>query len=153
MSQQEGLDLDEMLPQVDRILSPSDFGFHNVILTEQSGPRFIDFEYAGWDDPAKTAADFFFQPQIPAPKRYRKDFLNACLQHSEQDRIAHHIRRAKILLPLIGLRWVRIVLNPLDLGTPPHPNQIAESGSMEALVNARLDTAEAMLAREELQSS
>ena len=26
---------------------------------------FIDFEYAGWDDPAKTVCDFFCQPGLP----------------------------------------------------------------------------------------
>ena len=29
--------------------------------------RFLDFEYAGWDDPAKLIGDFFCQPAIPAP--------------------------------------------------------------------------------------
>ena len=34
------------------ILSPSDFGFHNI-LEHQGQLSFLDFEYAGWDDPAK----------------------------------------------------------------------------------------------------
>jgi len=38
-------------------VSPSDFGFHNAIRTA-SGTRFIDFEFAGWDDPVKALVDF-----------------------------------------------------------------------------------------------
>ena len=34
-------------------ISPGDFGFHNAIRTNK-GVKFIDFEFAGWDDPAKT---------------------------------------------------------------------------------------------------
>ena len=40
-------------------LSPSDFGFHNMLVDRGGSLRFVDFEYAGWDDPAKMVADFF----------------------------------------------------------------------------------------------
>ena len=40
-------------------ISPSDFGFHNALRTN-TGPVFFDFEFSGWDDPAKTIIDFFF---------------------------------------------------------------------------------------------
>src|SRR5262245_35817110 len=56
-----GIGLEADLPPADRRLSPSDFGFHNAIRTESGRLRFLDFEYAGWDDLAKTVADFFCQ--------------------------------------------------------------------------------------------
>ena len=36
----------------DYILSPSDFGFHNIIIKDKKC-YFIDFEYSGFDDPHK----------------------------------------------------------------------------------------------------
>ena len=38
--------------------SPSDFGFHNI-LCEDGRLNFVDFEYAGIDDLAKSARRFF----------------------------------------------------------------------------------------------
>ena len=67
---QWGLSLEEKVAKSDRCLSPSDFGFHNAILATDGQLRFIDFEYAGWDDPAKTIADFFSQPAVPVPLEY-----------------------------------------------------------------------------------
>ena len=39
----------------------SDFGFHNVI-NKNNKLFFIDFEYAGLDDPIKLICDFYCQP-------------------------------------------------------------------------------------------
>ena len=53
----------ELAPQ-HRCLSPSDFGFHNALLRGRPGVPgardwvFLDFEYFGWDDPAKTVPIF-----------------------------------------------------------------------------------------------
>ena len=44
-----------------QLLSPSDFGFHNTLLTNE-GLKFIDFEYFGWDDPVKLTCDFLLHP-------------------------------------------------------------------------------------------
>ena len=48
------------------IISPSDFGFHNVIIYKGIN-YFIDFEFSGWDDPAKLYCDFILQPKIQIP--------------------------------------------------------------------------------------
>jgi hypothetical protein len=56
-------------------VSPSDFGFHNAIRTD-AGVKFIDFEYAGWDDPAKMVSDFFAQIAIPIPNKYFEEFVD-----------------------------------------------------------------------------
>ena len=65
------------LPEEERCVSPSDFGFHNAIRRPDGSICFIDFEYAGWDDPSKTAADFFLQPAMPVDTRHRERFAAA----------------------------------------------------------------------------
>lgn len=47
-----------------KCISPSDFGFHNSIIDTKGDVNFIDFEYAGWDDPAKVVLDFFLHPAM-----------------------------------------------------------------------------------------
>ena len=49
---------EKKLASEERCVSPSDFGFHNSLRTPDGNLRFLDFEYSGWDDPAKTIADF-----------------------------------------------------------------------------------------------
>ena len=46
------------LPRHKQILSPSDFGFHNSLMTINGSLTFIDFDYFDWDDPVKLTADF-----------------------------------------------------------------------------------------------
>ena len=63
------------LPLGARCISPSDFGFHNSIMGYNGRLRFFDFEYAGWDDPAKTVCDFFCQPAVPVDHSNLEEFL------------------------------------------------------------------------------
>ena len=44
------------------ILSPSDFGINNMILTKDDKIYFIDFEYGGIDSPIKLKYDFLLNP-------------------------------------------------------------------------------------------
>jgi hypothetical protein len=104
-----GIDPDMELPQADRRLSPSDFGFHNAIRTEGGCLRFIDFEYAGWDDLAKTVSDFFCQVAVPVPAGYLAgvvDTLAAGLSEPLRFR-----ERVALLLPVYLVKWGCIVLN------------------------------------------
>ncbi len=93
----------------DRIVSPSDFGFHNALRGADGGLFFVDFEHAGWDDPAKLACDFFLQPALP-PSRV---FLAATTR-----RFASLARdpdgayaRAELLWPVLAIKWCCILLN------------------------------------------
>src|SRR5262249_52494804 len=61
----------------ERCLSPSDFGFHNALCEPNGRFRFIDFEYAGWDDPARMVCDFFCQPAVPVPLTYFDRFIRS----------------------------------------------------------------------------
>ena len=65
---------DEILAVDKRCLSPSDFGFHNSILDDNGRYYFLDFEYSGWDDPAKMVSDFFLQPAVSVSFEYFDDF-------------------------------------------------------------------------------
>lgn len=62
-------------------LSPSDFGFHNALKMPDGSLRFIDFEYAGWDDPAKMIGDFFAQIAVPVPDTFFDFFAEKTLKH------------------------------------------------------------------------
>lgn len=105
----EGMSAVEPLDQGMRCMSPSDFGFHNALVRPSGELCFLDFEYAGWDDPAKTVGDFFSQPAIPVPMRFFERFLVAATSFAP--RPEELAARARLLLPLFQLKWCCIMLN------------------------------------------
>ena len=89
------------------VLSPSDFGFHNII--EHKGELgFFDFEYAGWDDPAKLCCDFACQPQRPVTTKQAKLF---CQLIGKSMKEANLSKMFEILLPIYRIKWCCIMLN------------------------------------------
>ena len=103
-------EIEDSISRAQQVISPSDFGFHNALLTTE-GLRFIDFEYAGWDDPAKTLSDVFLQPRIVISRAWRELFLRESgFVVPEQ---AAMVRRADVLGPLFAVKWACIVLRPL----------------------------------------
>ena len=83
--------------------------FHNAILLKDGRFRFIDFEYAGWDDPAKTVCDFFCQPEIPVPIKYFPLFEASVLEMSpDPKKLA---QRIELLFPVYKIKWCCIILN------------------------------------------
>lgn len=100
--------LDDGLPESYRCLSPSDFGFHNAIVTASGQLRFIDFEYAGWDDPAKLVCDFYLQPQLPAPALTRPILIDALAGKESQRELT---QRIDALLPVYVIKWCCLMLN------------------------------------------
>lgn len=100
---------DAALSETDRRVSPSDFGFHNALRQPDGRLRFIDFEYAGWDDPAKLVCDFFCQPAVPVSLDYWDSFA-AAVAEDLSDPAAHRARFAA-LLPVYRLKWCCILLN------------------------------------------
>ena len=101
--------LEAELGPAERCVSPSDFGFHNVLLEMGGRLRFFDFEYAGWDDPAKLLCDFRCQVELPVPPPLWQEFLGKILELlPHADRVAW---RVKWLLPVYQLKWCCIVLN------------------------------------------
>lgn len=96
-------------PVVERCISPSDFGFQNVLVRDTGELCFLDFEYAGWDDPAKMAGDFFSHPALPVPRKYFDRFVRAAMGFSP--RATELQERSRLLLPLFQAKWCCIILN------------------------------------------
>jgi hypothetical protein len=141
------LDWEAALEQAERRISPSDFGFHNAILGPDQRLRFIDFEYAGWDDPAKTACDFLCQVQVPVPSELAHKFLEPLIAddsapQARADRIA-------VLLPVYRLKWCCIVLGRI---LPATSARREFSGDESTNLDGAIETARGLLtrAREEL---
>jgi hypothetical protein len=101
--------IDEPLALRDRCLSPSDFGFHNTIADAARNLKFIDFEYAGWDDPAKTCCDFFCQPDVTVPLEFFDAVSRAFVDGTSDPE--KHLRRIDLLLPVYRVKWCCIMLN------------------------------------------
>lgn len=100
--------MDVELPADQRILSPSDFGFHNALRGPDERLCFLDFEYAGWDDPAKLFCDFACQPQIPVTLDQAKAFQVRICEGLGMTGI---LPWAALLLPLYRIKWCCILLN------------------------------------------
>ena len=90
-------------------LSPSDFGFHNVIRRADGSFCFLDFEHAGWDDPAKLVADFVLQPEAPLSDLAARRFVELLESAAPfGDAIGRHA--GQILLTQ-KCKWTAIILN------------------------------------------
>jgi len=102
-------ELTRVLPTEERCLSPSDFGFHNALREADGRLRFLDFEYAGWDDPAKTIIDFCNQPDRILPDDLARAFRNRVVTAFPEP--SSMLRRIDLLEPLYQLKWACICLN------------------------------------------
>jgi len=96
------------LPLSRRTLSPSDHGFHNSIRTK-SGCVFLDFEYSGWDDPAKMLTDACHHPAVPLSETLQEIFLDQMLLRLGSP--SWLVERCRLISPIIGLNWCLIMLN------------------------------------------
>ncbi|MEZ6186586.1 MAG: aminoglycoside phosphotransferase family protein [Planctomycetota bacterium] len=99
--------LDLPLPRAEWTLSPSDLGFHNALRSD-AGWVFVDFEYAGWDDPAKALADGCLTPRVPLSPGLARRFLERGLARYAQPALAERLER---LFPCWALKWSLILLN------------------------------------------
>lgn len=104
-----GVDVEEPLPQQSRTLSPSDFGFHNAIRRPDGRLAFVDFEYFGWDDPAKTVVDYLLHPGMALAEDLKHQFAHEFLRAFADVRLL--TERARLVYPLFGLKWCLIILN------------------------------------------
>lgn len=103
------LDFDTPLAPEHRCISPSDFGFHNALAEANGNIRFLDFEYAGWDDPAKTVGDFFAQLAVPVPIDFFGRFVTEIMQGiPDAERLS---LRTRLLRPAYQIKWCCIALN------------------------------------------
>lgn len=95
----------------ERCVSPSDFGFHNCLRRPDGSLVFFDFEYAGWDDPAKTVGDFFCQPALPARAEFFARFASGVAEALGLASGENFLARCRALLPVYRLKWCCILLN------------------------------------------
>ena len=99
------------VPRSERTLSPSDFGFHNAVRRPDGRIVFVDFEYFGWDDAAKTVADFLLHPHpaMALSGNHKRRFAHGMLRTFRE---APALRgRLDLVYPLYGLKWCLILLN------------------------------------------
>ena len=102
-------DLNQKIEKKDQTISPSDFGFHNALLAKSGVLYFLDFEYFGWDDPAKMIVDFLLHPAMELRTELKHYFLEQMLAKFAH---IHGIKpRIKIVYPLFGIKWCLILLN------------------------------------------
>ncbi len=99
----EQWDLDKPLAKQERIFSPGDFGFHNTL---KKGNRltFFDFEHAGWDDPAKLMADFFYNTEQRLDMDKKLQVLDAFTNHRDWDKTFLH--RFWAISDLVAVEWI-----------------------------------------------
>jgi hypothetical protein len=121
-----GFDEASELPLDERTLSQSDVGFHNAIRAADGHLWFVDFEYFGWDDPAKTLSDFLLQP-TEMSERQRCMFASRALEvFAHQPRLPS---RTRIVYPWFGLKWCLILLNEF---VPAHLRRRRFAGAAES---------------------
>lgn len=104
-----GINFDAEISRDQRTLVPSDFGFHNCLRLADGSLAFVDFEYFGWDDPAKLTADITLHPGRALEPLLRKRFRRGATQLYRSD--CGFAERLSLYQPLFGLRWVLILLN------------------------------------------
>ena len=132
-----------LLERSERCLSPSDFGFHNSLRLPDGTLRFFDFEYAGWDDPAKLVCDFFCAVALPVPPELLPQVVTQvteCVGRPDEAQA-----RIELLLPVYRLKWVAILLNefmPVGLnrrrfaepGVDPEVRKVGQLGKAQAML-------------------
>lgn len=144
ITQEKHIDpLAEIDPE-DRCISPSDFGFHNALRTPD-GIRFLDFEYAGWDDPAKMVGDFFSQLAVPVRGEFFNTFVEAILLPFKNK---HDLKqRAELLRIVYQVKWCCIALNiflPVHLARRQFANPDIDIATLK---KAQIKKAESLLER------
>lgn len=139
-----GLATEAPIPEREIIASPSDFGFHNALWHNKRGLSFLDFEYAGLDDPAKLAGDFFNCPEVPTPGEHFGLFVDAVSRGLQLSDAA--CARMYMLRDVYRIKWACIVLNDF---LPDHDarRRFANQGDRIARCSAQLKKAAALIAK------
>ena len=131
--------------ETQQIFSPSDLGFHNILASTKEKGRlfFLDFEYSGWDDPAKLLADFFHHVGQNVSWKHKWYLLEQFAAHRKQD--PDFLKRWETIIDLVGLEWVLIVLNIIDPNEMERKQFANPNLNPTELVNCRLKKASQMI--------
>jgi hypothetical protein len=106
---QTGWDATGALPRGGRALSTGDPGFQNVLQTSDGTLVMLDFEYAGWDDPAQIVGNICLHPAVPLAPELARIFLHQLA--GVYGPSGHLIRRLRAIYPILLLRWSLVLLN------------------------------------------
>ncbi len=142
-----GLDPEQPLAPADRCISPSDFGFHNALLSTSGQLKFLDFEYAGWDDPVRMICDFFCQPAVPVPLCHFDAFADAVLADLPTPEVQR--RRLALMFSVYQMKWCCIMLNVFQPVGRQRRRFAIDSAELE--IQAKRQLAQARSARERLR--
>lgn len=123
-----------------RILSPGDFGLHNALRDQTGRMVFFDFEYSGWDDPVKTVADVFLQPEKPVDWKLLPGF---CAQLEAWSGLEERVR---VWLPFFAAKWAVILLGPVS-NDAAERRRFAGEPDNEALVGRQIEKAQHVIGR------
>tara|TARA_B100000676_G_scaffold309401_1_gene372872 strand:- start:2066 stop:3055 length:990 start_codon:yes stop_codon:yes gene_type:complete len=126
----------------ERCISPSDFGFHNCLAQPDGNLIFYDFEYAGWDDPAKLICDFFCQVEIPVPFIFLEFAIETLNFLAKEKR--DFSERTMLLLPAIKIKWCCLLLNEF-LSSEEKRRRFAEQLNSPQRLTTQLRKANAVL--------
>jgi len=90
------------------ILSPSDFGFHNMLIKNKK-TYFFDFEYSGMDDASKLFCDYICQPDLQLNEK-QIDLLLKKINIKNKNNLEIK-KRIKLLLNIHRIKWCMVMLN------------------------------------------
>ena len=121
--------IDYEISKFDRVLSPSDIGFHNTLESRSDKLTFYDFEYAGWDDPCKMCCDFSLQPRYTISSNQSALFENKVGSLLSSQNREKFFLRLKLLKPIHCIKWCCIFFN-----------EFAEKGFIEKKLHSTADT-------------
>lgn len=130
------------IPASQIIYSPSDFGFHNILVDDEGQLTFLDFEYAGLDDPIKLVCDFLSMPDIPVRESYFELFLASLERYIDFNEFDY--RKAHFLRECFKIKWACICLNPLLLNNKSK-NAFASNLLNEEEVMAQFEKAKKLI--------
>jgi hypothetical protein len=106
--------------------------------------KFFDFEFAGWDDVAKTMVDFILQPRVPvapllANLFYRYGIQLPCKALTD---------RTQVLGPILRIKWLCIMLSVLQPDRLQQMRTVLKGTIHRDFINQRLDAAQAYTHKE-----
>jgi len=109
----EKYNINKELELKEQVLTPGDFGFHNILVDKNGKHVFLDFEYCGRDDPVKQILDFLHHDKT---KNIGRELKNLFLeQYRNQAQPSDFFEeRLKILDSVIGMNWLLIYLGVLN---------------------------------------
>lgn len=124
----------------EQVITPGDFGFHNILISLLDKHTFVDFEYCGRDDPAKQILDFLHHEHSKRiPDRLKSMFVNAYEEGMKHPKVFHD--RLIKLDPIIGMDWVLIYLNPLSRKYREHLEFSSPGANIEDIIDERIEKA------------